>query len=51
MDPWVGEIPEDGESCPLQYSGLENSPDCIVPGVATESDTAERLSLSVHNEV
>ena len=29
---------------PLQYSGLENSMDCKVPGVA-ESDTAERLSL------
>ena len=28
---------------PLQYSGLENSIDCVVPGVA-ESDTAERLS-------
>ena len=29
----------------LQYSGLENSMDCIVRGVA-ESETAEQLSLS-----
>ena len=31
---------EKGEGCPLQYSGLENSMDCIVRGVA-ESDTTE----------
>ena len=30
---------------PLLYSGLENSMDCVVPGVA-ESDMTERLSLS-----
>ena len=29
---------------PLQYSGLENSMDCIVHGV-TESDTTEPLSF------
>ena len=29
----------------MQHSGLENSMDCIVHGVA-ESDTTERLSLS-----
>ena len=30
FDPWVGE----GKDYPLQYSGLENSMDCIVQGVA-----------------
>ena len=37
--------PGEGKDCPLQYSSLENSMDCIVHGVA-ESDTTERLSLS-----
>ena len=47
----LGSIPElgrslgEGKGYPLQYSGLENSMDCIVHGVA-ESDTTERLSLS-----
>ena len=36
---------EKGIGYPLQYSGLEDSVDCIVPGVA-ESDMTERLSLS-----
>ena len=31
FDPWVGKIPWRRE---LQYSGLENSTDCIVHGVA-----------------
>ena len=36
----LGSIPElvrslgEGRGCPLQYSGLDNSMDCIVPGVA-----------------
>ena len=38
--------PGEGKGYPLQYSGLENSMDCIVRGVA-ESDTTERLSLSL----
>ena len=33
---------------PLQYSGLENSTDCIVLAVA-ESDTTERLSLTFNH--
>ena len=37
---------EKGKVTQLQYSGLENSMDCIVHGVA-ESDTIERLSLSL----
>ena len=38
--------PGKGNGYPLQYSGLENSMDCIVH-VAAESDTTEPLSLSL----
>ena len=31
--PWLGRCPGEGNSYPLQYSGLENSRDCIVYGV------------------
>ena len=34
VDPWVGKIPGEGKDYPLQYSGLENSMDCIGYGVA-----------------
>ena len=37
-------FPGEGKGYPLQYSGLENSIDCIVHGI-TESDTTEKLSL------
>ena len=37
----LGRSPEEGKGYPLQYSGLENSMDCIVHGV-TKSQT--RLS-------
>ena len=40
FDSWVGKIPWIRESCLFQYSGLENSMDCI------ESDTTEQFSLS-----
>ena len=39
--PGLGRSPEEGKGYPLQYSGLENSKDCIVHGV-TKSGT--RLS-------
>ena len=39
--PGLGRSPGEGNSYPLQYSGLENSMDCVVPGV-TKSRT--RLS-------
>ena len=42
--PELGRSPGEGKGYPLQYSGLENSMDCIVHGVA-ELDTTERLSL------
>ena len=32
--PELGRSPGEGEGYPLQYSGLENSMDCIVHGVA-----------------
>ena len=32
--PGLGRSPEEGNSYPLQYSGLENSMGCIVFGVA-----------------
>ena len=32
--PGLGSSPEEGKGYPLQYSGLENSMDCIVHGVA-----------------
>ena len=38
--PGLGRSPGEGTGYPLQYSGLENSMDCIVHGVA-ESDTTE----------
>ena len=31
--PGLGRFPEEGKSYPLQYSGLENSKDCLVNGV------------------
>ena len=32
--PGLGRSPGEGKGCPLQYSGLENSMDCIVHEVA-----------------
>ena len=46
--PGLRRHPGEGKRYPLQYSGLENSTDCIVHGVA-ESDTTEQLSLSLCN--
>ena len=41
--PGLGRSPGEENGDPLQYSGLENSMDSIVPGVA-ESDTTVQLS-------
>ena len=47
---WLGRSPGERKGCssqplfPLQYSGLEDSLDCIIHGVA-ESDTTEWFSL------
>ena len=32
--PGLGRFPEEGKGYPLQYSGLENSMDCVAHGVA-----------------
>ena len=42
--PGLGRFPGEGKGYPLQYSGLENSMDCIVHGIA-KSDMTEWLSL------
>ena len=42
--PGLGRSHGEGKGYPLQYSGLENSMDCIVHGIA-ESETTEQLSL------
>ena len=39
--PWLGRSPGEGKGYPLQYSGLENSIDCIVRGV-----TKSQIGLS-----
>ena len=41
MIPGLGRFPGEGKDYPLQYSGLENSMDCIVHGV-TKSRTRLR---------
>ena len=43
--PGLGRSPGEGKGYPLQFSGLENSMDCIVHGVTKNLDTIERLSL------
>ena len=56
QETWLGSIPGLGrspreENCyPLQYSGLENSMDCIVHGVAkrVESATLDWATFSFH---
>ena len=45
--PGLGRYPIEGKGYPLQYSGLENSMDCIVPWGRKESDTTEQRSLSL----
>ena len=44
--PGLGRSPAEGKGYPLQYSGLENSMDCIVQGVSG-SDMTDQLSLSL----
>ena len=44
--PEWGRPPGDGRGYPLQYSGLENSMDSVVHGIA-ESDMIVRLALRV----
>ena len=44
--PGLGRFPGEGKGYPLQYSGLENSMDCITHEGRKESDTTKRLSFS-----
>ena len=44
--PGLGRSAGEGNSYLVQYSGLENSMDCLVHGVA-ELNTTEQLSLSI----
>ena len=48
--PGLGRSPGEGNGCPLQYSDLENSTDCIVHS-CKESDTTEQLPLSTYKVV
>ena len=43
--PGLGRSPGEGNGYPLQYSGLENSMDCVSPWGCKESDMTEQLSL------
>ena len=43
--PGLGRSPGEGNAYPLQYSGLENSMDCINPWGHKQSDMTEQLSL------
>ena len=45
--PGLGRSPGEGKGYPLQYSSLENSMDCNSPWGHKQSDTTERLSLSL----
>ena len=45
--PGLGRFPGEEKGYPLQYSGLENSMDWRRPSGGKESDTTERLSLSL----
>ena len=44
----LGRSPGEGNGDPLQYSGLENSMDCIVPGVAKSRTQLSDFRLHFH---
>jgi len=48
FDPWVGKIPWRRNSYPLQYSGLENSMDCIVHGIAKSQTRLNNFHFTLH---
>ena len=50
--PGLGGSPREGKGCPPQYSGLENSMDCIVHGVAKSPTqlTFTSLHTNKHTE-
>ena len=44
----LGRSPGEGKGYPLQYSGLENSMDCIVHGVAESRTQLSDFHLGLH---
>ena len=46
--PGLGRSPGEGKDSPLQYSGLENSTDCIVHGVAKSRTRVSAFHLHFH---
>ena len=44
--PGLGRSPKEGKGYPLQYSGLENSMDCIVHGVTKSQTRLSNYSLT-----
>ena len=44
--PGLGRSPGEGEGCPLQYSGLENSMDCIVHRVTMSRTQLNKLHFT-----
>ena len=50
--PGLGKSTGEGKGYPLQYSGLENSIDCIVPGVVhPASHYKEEIKSKAYNSV
>ena len=47
--PGLRRSPGEGKGYPLQYSGLENSMDCIVRGVAKNKMQRKTLTLTFHS--
>ena len=46
--PGLGKSPGEGKGYPLQYSGLENSMDCIVHGVAKSQTRLSDFHFTLH---
>ena len=49
--PGLGGSPGEGKGCPLQYSGLENSTDCIVHGVAKSRTRLSDVHCSLITDI
>ena len=47
--PELGRSPREGKGYPLQYSGLENSVDCIVHGVTKSQTQLSNFHFHTHN--
>ena len=49
--PGLGRSPGEGKGYPVQYSGLENSTDCIVHGVANSRTRLSDFTFTFHFHV